>query len=179
MGQKHSSVNDTNPYDSSPHVDDRPSRNTLPSNKTLWRAYLFAPAVAPLAFVVLLLVVCAGGYLLNFEINPASVLVLPVVALTAGFVICYTVAGLIGMPIAFFLRNRNALNASTIHGAAFGWSVVFSVACMAVTAPRADFPLQHFLVGLLVLMLVVAPPVLLSATAFWLLVRRGTSSTTS
>lgn len=174
-------MKDTNPYQSSVDVDvaDRPSRITPASNKTLWRAYLLAPAVAPVAFVVLLLVVCAGGYSLGFEINPASVLVLPIVAFTAGFVICYTVAGLIGMPIAFFLRNRNALNGSTIHGAAFGWSVLFSVACMAIAAPRSDFPLQHFLVGLLVLMSAVAPPVLLSATTFWLLVRRGSYSSTN
>ena len=85
-----------------------------PSNRTMWRAYAFAPTVTPIAFIVLLAVVGV---------------VLPVPAIAAVIVICYLVAGLIGMPIAFLLRRLNALNAGTIHGAAFCWGALSSVAC--------------------------------------------------
>lgn len=158
-----------NPYQSTnaalpPREDDR-----RPSKRALWRAYLWAPAVAPLSFVGLLFIVGIIATWMGVEINPASFLVLPVVALTIGVVACYLVAGMIGMPIAFFLRRAHALNGCTIHGAAFCWAVLLSAACAVVVTHGKwnEFPLVfgYFGAG-------VAPPVLLSATAFWWLLRR-------
>jgi hypothetical protein len=95
--------------------------------------------------------------------------VLPVVALTIGVVICYVVAGVIGMPIAFYLRRRNALNGYSIHGAALCWAILFSAICaiFMVGGNWNELPLARSYVGA-----GVVPPVLLSGTAFWLLVRR-------
>ena len=158
-----------NPYQSnnvtlSPREDD-----CRPSKRALWLAYFWAPAVAPLSFVGLLFVVGIVATWIGVEINPASFLVLPVVALTIGLAACYLVAGIIGMPIAFYLRRAHALNGYTIHGAAFCWAVLFSAACAAVVMHGKwnDFLLVfgYFGAG-------VAPPVLLSATAFWWLLRR-------
>ena len=157
------------PYQSSngalrPQEEDR-----WPSNRALWRAYFWAPVVAPLSFVGLLFIVGIIATWIGVEINPASFLVLPVVALTIGVAACYLVAGMIGMPIAFFLRRTHALNGSTIHGAAFCWAVLLSAACAVLVTDGNwnDFPLVfgYFGAG-------VAPPVLLSATAFWWLLRR-------
>ena len=74
------------------------------------------------------------------------------------------------MPIAFYLRRRGRLNGYTIHGAALAWTVVF---CGVLSLlPVRDAPQQIPLVfgGLLCGL---APPALLSGTAFWLLVRRS------
>ena len=48
----------------------------MPSNRTLWRALFWAPAVAPLAFVALVLLVGIVGEYFGSEVNPASILVL-------------------------------------------------------------------------------------------------------
>lgn len=133
--------------------------NPVPSNRDMWRAYAFAPAVTPLAFVALLAVVG---------------IVLPVLVVTAGTVVCYLVAGLIGMPIAFFLRRRNGLNGYTIHGAAFCWGVLSSTIsalgsiCVAAaiggTWDAVPLVVAYFSAA-------IVPPVALSGTAFWLLLR--------
>ncbi len=133
--------------------------NPAPSNHAMWRAYTFAPAVTPIVFVVLLAIMG---------------IVVPVPAIAAVIVICYLVAGLIGMPIAFLLRRRNALNAGTIHGAAFCWGVLSTVACAAtMISVAAAIGGTWDTVPLLALyFVVIVPPVVLSGTAFWLLLRR-------
>ncbi len=145
----------------------------LDQRRPLWRAYWFAPAAAPIAFVVLLFVVGACCTALGIAINPASFVVLPVVAMTAGMLICYLVAGCIGMPIAFQLKKRDKLNGFTVHAAAFGWS---SFVALVVGLPAALYggaPWYQVPLAPLILLLVVAPPVLVSGTAFWWLVKRG------
>jgi hypothetical protein len=128
-----------------------------------------APAVAPLAFVALLFLVGIVSSQIGVTTNEASFIVLPVVALTIGVVVCYVVAGVIGMPIAFYLRRRNALNGYSIHGAALCWAILFSAICaiFMVGGSWNELPLALCYVGA-----GVVPPVLLSGTAFWLLVRR-------
>ena len=134
-----------------------------PSNRAMWRAYALAPAVTPIAFIAVLAVVG---------------IVLPVPAIAAVILICYVVAGLIGMPIAFALRCMNALNAYTIHGAAFCWGVLSSFACAATMISVAaaiggtwdTVPLVALNIAL------IAPPVVLSGTAFWLLLRRNSAA---
>lgn len=134
-----------------------------PSIRTMWRAYAFAPAVTPIAFVVLLAVVGV---------------VLPVAAIAAVILICYLVAGLIGMPIAFVLRRLNALTAYTIHAAAFCWGALSSVACTAAMISVAAAIGGTWHEGQLIALhfSVIVPPVVLSGTAFWLLLRRTSAA---
>ena len=131
----------------------------VPSSSVMWRAYAVAPAVTPSVFMALLSVMGVQ---------------LPVNVVAAAFLVCYAVAGLIGMPIAFILRRRNALNAYTIHGAALLWGVVWSTACafvaiyvaVAIEATIESVPLLAvWLYGFMV------PPVVLAGTAFWILLR--------
>ena len=133
--------------------------DSAPSDRTMWRAYAIAPAVTPIAFIVLLAVVGV---------------VLPVPAIAAVILICYLVAGLVGMPIAFLLRRLNALNAYTIHGAAFCWGALSSVACAAAMISVAAAIGGTWDAGELMTLCfsIIVPPVVLSGTAFWLLLRR-------
>ena len=162
-------MNTDNPYQSATSFSSSTNRIVLPSNRTLWRAYFWAPAVAPIAFVVLVILVGLVAPYLGVEINPASMLLLPAIALTVGVVSCYFVAGVIGMPIAFFLRRIHSLNGYSIHGAAFCWAVLFASVCAVVMVGGNldEMPLALCYFGLGVI-----PPVLLSGTAFWLLLRR-------
>lgn len=139
-----------------------------PSNRALWRAYFWAPAVAPFAFVAILLIVSLLAHLVGFELNPARILLLPLFALTIGIVTSYLVAGVVGMPIAFYLRRNQVLNGYSIHGAAFCWAAFFTGVCAVVMVGENwnALPLCIFYFGLGVI-----PPVLLSGTAFWLLVQ--------
>jgi hypothetical protein len=161
-----------NPY-KSPSTGADGRATTDQSSTSLWRAYAFAPAVAPISFVLILFLIGGIATAFNIEVNPASFLVLPVVALTAGMVICYLVAACIGMPIAFYLRRRNSLNGYTIHGAAFCWSIFTAVVVATPMSFSQGAKWYHIPMAILVLVCVIAPPVLLSATSFWLLVRRN------
>ncbi len=158
-----------NPYRSTYYPVRAAERNLQPSNGAMWRAYLWSPSAAPIAFVAIVFLAGVVSELLGIEVNPASMLVLPAVALTVGMVSCYLVAGVIGMPIAFYLRHINALNVYSIHGAALCWAVLFTVGCaLAMFGGNwSELPvlLGYFGIG-------VIPPVLLSGTAFWLLLRR-------
>jgi hypothetical protein len=146
----------------------------VPTNRALWWAYFWAPAVAPIAFVALVLLVGLVGEYFGAEVNPASIIVLPVIALTLGTVSCYFVAGVVGMPIAFYLRRIHSLNGYTIHGAAFCWAALFASVCAVVMVGGSwnELPLAFCYIGLGVI-----PPVLLSGTAFWLLLRHFSKST--
>ncbi len=132
----------------------------VPSTGIMWRAYAFAPAAAPLSFVALLSVVGV---------------VLPVAAIAAVTVVCYSVAGLIGMPIAFFLRSRHALNGYTIHGAAFCWGLLSSVVCAAASisvAAAIGGTWDSVPLVVAAFAAIIVPPVVLSGTGFWLLLRK-------
>lgn len=142
-------------------------------SRSLWNAYLLAPAAAPTSFVALFFIVGAICFALGIEVNPASFLVLPIFAMTAGMIICYLVAGCIGMPIAFHLRKREKLNGYTIHAAAFGWSLLFSLVIGVPAAIYSGAPWYQVPLAPLLLLLVVAPPVLLSGTSFWWLAKRN------
>ncbi len=162
-----------NPFQSPTCSTDASQTRRSPSNAVLWRAYLFAPGVAPIAFVLMMVVIIFIAGIFEIDVNPASFLILPVLALTVGVIVCYVVAGAIGMPIAFFLRNRGQLNGYTIHGAALAWAIVFCGAISLLSIREAPWQAQlvlGYLVAFGYLMCGVAPPVLLSGTAFWLLV---------
>jgi hypothetical protein len=130
-----------------------------PSPQDMWRAYAIAPAVTPVTFIAVMSLV---GVTL-----PANVIAF-------GFFACYLVAGLIGMPIAFLLRCRNALNGWTIHGAALAWGILWSLFCSVAAvyvaiAIGADIQSLPMTVGWFLLLMV--PPVVLAGTAFWLLIK--------
>lgn len=161
-----------NPFES-PNPSAEPDLVDSPK-KSLWTAYFIAPAVAPISFVVTLFLVCAIATAFQIEVNPASLLVLPLLALTVGMVICYVVAGVIGMPIAFYLRKRNILNGYTIHGAAFCWSVLFA---LVAGIPLSVFNGASWYVAPGFISCLTIPFVLLSATCFWLVLRRSGSLT--
>ena len=157
-----------NPYEPTIQGDSTTASSLRPSNRAMWKAYIWSPSVAPIAFVALVLLIGIVGEVFGIEVNPASMLILTVIALKIGVVSCYVVAGIIGMPIAFYLRRINALNVYSIHGAALCWAVLFSVGCAVVMVGEnwVELPLAlgYFGIG-------VIPPVLLSGTAFWLLLK--------
>ena len=133
--------------------------NLVPSNYEMWRAYLLAPAVTPIIFV--LLVLFLG---MNISID----------LIAFGFLACYLVAGLIGMPIAFLLRKRQQLNAWTIHIAALGWGVLWSLFCSfasvyAVAAIGGS--IESISITILCFLALMVPPVVLAGSAFWILLK--------
>ncbi len=136
-----------------------PNLTPVPSTHDLWRAYAIAPAVTPLTFIA---IASIGGVTL-----PGNVIAL-------GFITCYVVAGLIGMPIAFSLRRKNSLNALTIHGAALAWGVIWAIFCTfaaiyvvaAIGGTIESLPMTSVWFSALMV-----PPVILAGTAFWLLVK--------
>jgi hypothetical protein len=136
----------------------------------MWRAYCFAPAVAPLVFILELLGLLLVSGVFGIGVNPASLLILPIVALTVGMVVSYVVAGAIGMPLAFYLRKRGLLNGFSIHGVAIGWAVVFSIVCSVVPVWMTGDQWNQVPLVFCYFACLVTPPVFLSATAFWLLV---------
>ena len=130
-----------------------------PSNFDMWRAYAIAPAVTPIAFLA---IVSVGG------------VTMPANFIASAFLVCYLVAGLLGMPIAFWLRRRKSLSAWTIHGAALAWGVLWSLFCtvsavyvvVAIGGSIDSLPLTTaWFFALMV------PPVVLAGTAFWLLLK--------
>lgn len=161
-------MNPDNPYLPSALSHRAENASLRPSNRTMWRAYLIAPAVAPLAFVAIVLLAGFLSLMLLDDVNEASMLVLPAIALTFGVACCYFVAGVIGMPIAFYLRRVNSLNGYSIHSAAFGWATLCTCICAVyfVGGSWNELPLALGYVGLGVI-----PPVVLSGTAFWSLLR--------
>jgi hypothetical protein len=166
-------MNTQNCNHSASHFPPSASVSLSPSNRTLWRAFFWAPAVAPITFVGIVLLVGLFAPRLGVEINTASIIVLPAIALTVGVLSSYIVAGAIGMPIAFYLRRIDSLNGYSIHGAAFCWGALFAGVCAAVMVAGNwnELPLALCYFGLGVI-----PPVLLSGTAFWWLLRRFSRS---
>jgi len=158
-----------NPYKPPKTATDGITRRLTPSTRALWLAYFWAPAVAPISFVIIVLAVAVVAHSIGNEVNEAGLVLLPAIALTVGVGSSYLVAGVIGMPIAFLLRRRHALSGYSIHGAALCWALLFStIASIATVGDNWDsLPIWLCYVGAGVI-----PPVLLSGTAFWLLVRR-------
>ncbi|MFO0914253.1 MAG: hypothetical protein U0795_14940 [Pirellulales bacterium] len=140
-----------------------------PSARVLWRAYFWAPAVAPLAFVVLLFVVALVAQSMGASINELSLIVLPTFALTLGLVVSYVLAGLIGMPIAFWLRYHNRLNRLSIHLAALFLALILGTGCAIATIGDSW---DGLLVWVCYVVAGFVPSALISATAFWWLVQK-------
>lgn len=156
-----------------PSIPNRPLLS--PPAKVLWWAYAFAPAVAPILFAVVVFVGGSAYLAMHPEDTgtPIGVVVIPMISLTVGVMCSYFVAGVIGMPIAFFLRKRDSLNGYTIHGAALIWSMVLavllSIGIYASTTPPRPAAVE-FILPSLGLFVMLAPGILLSATTFWWMV---------
>jgi len=151
-----------------------PMSSLHPSVARMWVGYGVAPVVAPLAFIGQLVLIVLLAERFNLDLNNASLVFLPVLALSVGLVACYGVAGVIGMPLAFVLRRRRRLNAFYIHLCALGWALVFAFGCQVflgkegLSLGERAFLCAYVFSG-------TAAPILLSATAFWLVVRRWAS----
>jgi len=162
---------------SNSNPNDQAGRVLTPDAKTLWWAYAIAPAVAPVIFAVIVFVVGLIWHMVNPDVTgtPVGIVLLPIISLTVGVVASYFVAGVIGMPIAFFLRKREILNGYTIHFAALLWTFLFvglvSGALYAMAPPTRP-RLADFLSSSLIFALLIAPSILLSATTFWWIVCR-------
>ncbi len=132
----------------------------VPSTADMWRAYAIAPAVTPITFIAIVSMIGVA---------------LPANIIAMGFLACYLVAGLVGMPIAFSLRSTDSLNAWTIHCASLAWAVLWSLFCTVtvvyvVTAIGGS--IQSLLLTAGCFLAVMVPPVVLAGTVFWLLLNR-------
>jgi hypothetical protein len=144
-----------------------PSLEAYPT-RALWLAYLFAPAVAPVSFIALVFAVIVVASLFGVGINEASVAILPIVGLVAGFFFSYLAAGVIGMPIVFLLRSHRALNGYSILGVALALATLFTVA-ISMTTVGDDWSGLTMWIGFVGALVV--PPVFLTGLVFWWLVR--------
>ena len=147
-----------------------------PDTKTLWCAYAIAPVVAPLLFAIAFFVIGIIALRLNpdFTGTPAGLILVPFLSMTVGVAASYFIAGVIGMPIAFYLRNREILNGYTIHSAAVLWALLvvggLSLATyLSRSAPRPS--LAEFVWATLIFFVTITPCITLSATTFWWIVR--------
>ena len=175
-----SSAADRTPMaDLSPYQSPAPSRELAeplrpPTRRQLWRGYLIAPLVAPLAAA---LIIFAAGLLLSDREStgtPIGIILLPILLMTVGVVISYLLALLIGMPVAFLLHKNNLLNGYTIHLAALILAVVVSLlltllGVMADDRSTALRTLYEFGFSFLI----IAPFVLATSTVFWWVGVRG------
>jgi hypothetical protein len=165
-----------NPYSApSTSASELASRETA-STRRLWIAYGIAPAVGPL-LAAMAVFVSGFIYLATHPENtgtPIGVIALPIVLLLVGVPASYAAAGVIGMPIAFWLRRRSKLNGYTVHGATLLLVAVLALVLASLGPVLAwyeaeSFSLLEFLGAALASFLVLAPFVLLSATTFWLI----------
>jgi hypothetical protein len=175
-------MRDTNPYSTPATTKSQSVIADSPSTKRLWMAYGIAPFVAPMLAAI---AIFATGFFYqsahpeDVEVNPMSLMFAPVFLLTLGIPASYGVAGLIGMPITFWLRRRSILNGYTVHLAALAWAAilgslmpVLGLPSMAVGANQSPGLLELAASGVVVFLLL-DPFILLSATTFWLIgVRR-------
>lgn len=170
-------MTDPNPYSSPTSVTSEAPIWEASSTTRLWLSYGIAPLVAPLLAAITVFVVgfsYQAAHPEDIDLNPMSVFAVPIVLLLVGVPASYGVAGLIGMPIAFWLRKRGRLNGFTVHAAALSWTAVLGAALAVVAAifgPEGD-GLHSCLAILgagLGAFLMLAPFILLSATTFWLI----------
>lgn len=150
--------------------------NLNPPTKTLWCAYLIAPAVAPLLFAIAFFV--SGVTWLQPPADstgtPIGIILIPILALTVGMVVSYFVAAALGMPVAFHLRKRQALNFYTIHGAAFVWTLILvgGLATLLYLFGSPQPRVSELIISALVGVGILSPFILLSATTFWWMIKR-------
>ena len=172
----------TNPYSTPSTSEIQPAIREGSSTKRLCVAYGIAPLIAPLFAAITVFII---GFVYqtthpdDVDVNPMALIFAPVFLLIAGVPSSYSVAGLIGMPIAFSLRKWSRLNGYTVHGAALLLAAVLALGLamagvLSASLQSRDLPsFIEFLGGALAMFLALAPFILLSATAFWLIgVRR-------
>lgn len=149
----------------------------LVTSQKLWRAFLVAPIVAPVLLAVDTFVAALLWSLAVEPLTAMGFLGLPLLVLTLGLPVSYFVARMFFMPLVFCLRERGWLHGGTIHGVAFllavGVFLLLETAVYFVTAGRSDFP-ELLRMSLIVAGFVI-PNIMLSALAFWWMIREGTN----
>jgi hypothetical protein len=169
-------MTDVNPYSTPTTFASEPASVLQPTTKRLWIAYGIAPLVAPLISAVTVFVT-GMVYLANHPEDtgtPIGVILVPIALLIAGVPASYAVAGLVGMPIAFWLRKRNRLNGYTVHGVALLLAAMLALViaignALSARSEAIAFGLLDFLQTMLAVFAAISPFILLSATAFWLI----------
>lgn len=177
----------SNPYSPASAIEDNLARaETLPTQR-LWIAYGIAPLVAPVAAaltVFIIAVIYQTTHPEDPEINPLALVFAPAALLILGVPASYGVAGVIGMPIVYWLRRTKRLNAYTVHGTALSCAAVL---CFAMSIAGGILAwsegqrssLSELLLGCIVIFLMLTPFTLLSATIFWLIGVRGSRRVTT
>lgn len=143
--------------------------STKPSARSLWLSFLLAPAVAPVTFIALIFLFGGGAVTLGLQVNTASFLVLPLLAITVGMAVSYSLSGAVGMPVVFLLRYVGWLRGITLHGFALLGSIALSVIlALFISWGAWDYlplTIAYCCIGF-------APPVLLTTATFWWLVQK-------
>ena len=102
-------VESENPYQATGIVDPLSRTFAKLSARALWLSFLFAPAVAPVTCIALIFLFGGGAVTLGLQVNTASFLVLPLLAITVGMTVSYSLAGAVGRPVVFLLRYLGRL----------------------------------------------------------------------
>jgi hypothetical protein len=162
-------VEHENPYQATGMAVPLSRTLAIPSARALWLSFLLAPAVAPVTFIALVSLFGGGAIILGVPVNTASFLVLPLLAITVGMVVSYSVAGAVGMPVAFMLRYFGWLRGITLHGSA----LLGSMAASVVLAFFISWPAWEYIpLTIAYCSIGFTPPVLLTTATFWWLVQR-------
>lgn len=137
----------------------------------MWLAWAVVPLVPPIVFILQLPVVYLIASTLGVDVNHASFVVLPFAAMTFGLFVSYAFAGLIGVPLAFFLRNRGRLHAISIYCCAFGFVVMLAVISQSVGIKGGSLTVVERLRWAAYVSTSMVVPILTAATVFWSMVR--------
>ena len=166
-------MTEPNPY-STPATTGALTEKARPSPMTrLWLGYSIAPLIAP---ILAASGIFFGGLFFHDPEDmgtPIGIVLLPVLLLTVGVFLSYSLALILGMPIAFWLRRKRMLTGYTIHIAAiivsFGLATSLTLVGMFVDG---HVSLSEFCVAFSLTFLIISPFILLSTTAFWLIAKR-------
>jgi len=137
------------------------------SGHSFWLGFLIAPASGLLLFVLAFLLVHYTQYRGNETGFTQGIALSFIVLLTYGLVAIYLFAGIVGLPTAYLLQRKSALNLLTVNFAALGWTVVIltSFRLLALSA-NASAPIASEVVSVLQVTFLFAPFVVFAATIF-------------
>lgn len=149
------------------------------STQSLWLAYLIAPVTVPIFFVCLIVLAVVSSSIFGFEINTASVLILPIFAMTVGLLISYAMWLIVGMPIVLLLRKKKKLKGIIINLAAFAiahFVAICVTGLSAVSDPSGGSAfgaerIYGVLLSVGITTVFLGIPAIVSASTFWFLAK--------
>jgi hypothetical protein len=170
-------MKDVNPYATPTAAENLPAVGNAPSTRRLWIAYAIAPLFAPVIAAVTVFVVGMAFLASHPEDTgtPVGVIAIPIFLLVIGIPASYVMSGLIVMPFIFWLRRRGRLNGYGVHGAALLSTGALALLVVIVgtlqnwVLTKTLLPPATVLAGALAASSMLAPFILLSGTAFWLI----------